>query len=121
MAPGQEIAIRAVGTALAGLSLAAAVQMLAYGGAMTRVDGAERVAMFAEAREQSVKASPREPPATPIIDMATTGSLPAAGKPAWRSPPAEIGAAKGATLLAVAASANGGGRRAALAAVRFGP
>ena len=33
MAPGQEIAIRALGTALAGLSLATAVHMLAFGGA----------------------------------------------------------------------------------------
>jgi hypothetical protein len=121
MAPGQEIAIRAVGTALAGLSLAAAVQVLAYGGANTRVDSAERAAIFADMRGHRVEASPLEPPATPVIDMATTGSLPAAGKPALHSRPAEMVAAKGTTLLAVAASANGGRRQAALAAARFAP
>ena len=163
MAPGQEIAIRAVGTALAGLSLATAVHMLAYGGAK-RVNGAEYVAISAELRGQTVESSPVKPPAPPVIDMATTGSLPAANKPALRSRPAEIVAAradrvwlridgairaaapgdsvagvgrigaivarnrgwvllddKGATLLTVANSANGAGRQAALAAVRFAP
>ena len=77
MAPDQEIAIRALGTALAGLSLALAVHMLAYGGGKTRVNGAEYVAIFAEPRGQTVETSPVKPPAPPVIDMATTGSLPA--------------------------------------------
>ena len=163
MAPGQEIAIRAVGTALAGLSLATAIHMLAYGGAK-RVNGAEYLAISAELRGPAEEASPVKPPAPPVIDMATTGSLPAASNPALRSRPAEIVAAradrvglridgairaaapgdrvagvgrigaivarnggwvllddKGATLLTVANSANGAGRQAALAAVRFAP
>jgi hypothetical protein len=163
MAPSPEIAIRAVGTALAGLSLATAVHMLAYGGAK-RVNAAEYVAISAQLRGPAEEASPVKPPAPPVIDMATTGSLSAASTPAPHSRPAEIVAAragrvglridgairaaapgdrvagvgrigaivarnggwvllddKGATLLAVARSANGAGRQAALAAVRFAP
>jgi hypothetical protein len=163
MAPSPEIAIRAVGTALAGLSLATAVHMLAYGGAK-RVNAAEYVAISAQLRGPAEEASPVKPPAPPVIDMATTGSLSAASTPAPHSRPAEIVAAragrvglridgairaaapgdrvagvgrigaivarnggwvllddKGATLLAVAKSANGAGRQAALAAVRFAP
>lgn len=169
MAPDQAIAIRAVGTALAGLSFAFAVQMLAYGGVKTRVNGMEYHAVFAQPRGQAGEASPVKAPAPPtvavarVIDMATTGSLrTAAGKPAPRSRLVEIVAAradrvwlridgailaaapgdsvagvgrigaivarnggrvllddKGATLLTVANSANGAGRQAALAAVRF--
>ncbi len=163
MAPSPEIAIRAVGTALAGLSLATAVHMLAYGGAK-RVNAAEYVAISAQLRGPAEEASPVKPPAPPVIDMATTGWLPAASTPAPHSRPAEIVAAragrvglridgairaaapgdrvagvgrigaivarnggwvllddKGATLLSVAKSANGAGRQAALAAVRFAP
>jgi len=50
MAPSQEIAIRAVGTALAGMSIAFAVYMLAYGGGKTRVNGLEHLAIFAQPR-----------------------------------------------------------------------
>jgi hypothetical protein len=139
MAPGQEIAIRALGTALAGLSLATAIHMLAYGGGKMRVNNAEYLAIFAEPRGRAGEASPVKPPAQPVIDMATTGSLPAvAGKPALHSRPAEIVAARadrivarnggwvllddnGATLLTVASSANGAGRQAALAAARSAP
>jgi hypothetical protein len=77
VAPGQEIAIRALGTALAGLLLASAVHMLAYGGVKTRVSNAEYLAIVAEPRQQAGVASPVKPPATPVIDMATT--LPPAG------------------------------------------
>jgi hypothetical protein len=139
MAPGQEIAIRALGTALAGLSLATAIHMLAYGGGKMRVNNAEYLAIFAEPRGQAGEASPVKPPAPPVIDMATTRSLPAVGgKPALHSRPAEIVAARadrivarnggwvllddnGATLLTVASSANGAGRQAALAAARSAP
>jgi hypothetical protein len=163
MAPSPEIAIRAVGTALAGLSFATAIHMLAYGGAK-RVNPAEYVAISAQLRGPAKEASPVKPPAPPVIDMATTGSLSAANTPAPHSRPAEIAAAradrvglridgairaaapggrvagvgrigaivarnggwvllddKGATLLTVAKSANGAGRQAALAAVRFAP
>jgi hypothetical protein len=94
MAPGPEIAIRALGTALAGLSLATAIHMLAYGGA-NHGNGAEYVAISAELHGQTVETSPVKPPATPVIDIAATGSLPAAaGKPALHSRPAEIVAAR---------------------------
>jgi len=101
MAPDQAIAIRAVGTALAGLSFAFAVQMLAYGGVNTRVNGMEYHAVFAQPRGQAGEASPVKAPAPPtvavarVIDMATTGSLrPAAGKPTPRSRLVEIVAAR---------------------------
>ena len=47
---GQEIALRAVGTALAGLSVAFAGYMLAYGGGTIRVNGMEHLAIFAQPR-----------------------------------------------------------------------
>jgi hypothetical protein len=122
MAPGQEIAIRALGTALAGLSLATAIHMLAYSGAK-RVNGAEYVAISAELRGQTVETSPVKPPATPVIDIATTGSLPAAGKPALHPRPAEIVAARADRVWlridgAIRAAAP---RQAALAAARSAP
>jgi hypothetical protein len=78
MAPGQEIAIRAVGTALAGMSIAFAVYMLAYGGGKTRVNGLEHLAIFAQPRGAG-GARPADAPPAPAagggLDMATTGSL----------------------------------------------
>jgi hypothetical protein len=138
MAPGQEIAIRALGTALAGLSLATAIHMLAYGGGKTRVSSAESVAVAARIGRQTVEASPVKPPATPtaagapVIDVAKAGLLPAAaGKPALRSQPVEIVAARtdrvwpridGAIRRAAPGdSANLGGRQAALAGARSAP
>ena len=50
MVPGQEIALRAIGTALAGMSIGFAVYMLAYGGGRTRINGLEHLAIFAQPR-----------------------------------------------------------------------
>ena len=50
MASGHEIVIRALGTALAGLSMAFAIYMLAYGGGKTRINGMEHLAIFAQPR-----------------------------------------------------------------------
>ena len=47
---GQEIVLRAVGTALAGLSVAFAGYMLAQGGGAVRVNGMEHLAIFAQPR-----------------------------------------------------------------------
>jgi hypothetical protein len=101
MAPGQEIAIRAVGTALAGLSIAFAVYMLAYGGGKTRVNGMEYLAIFAQPRGPAgvalVIKAPSPPPVdgASVIDTATTGSLAAsAGHAARDSRPVEIVAAR---------------------------
>ena len=100
MAPGQEIAIRAVGPALAGMSMAFAIYMLAYGGGKTRINGLEHLAIFAQPRGSSGAASPAEGPAPPTadgaaVDMATTGSFAAsAGKAAPESRPIEIVAAR---------------------------
>ena len=94
MVPGQEIAIRAVGTALAGMSMAFAIYMLAYGGGKTRINGLEHLAIFAQPRGSSGAASPAEGPAPPTadggaaVDMTTTGSFAAsAGKAAPESRP----------------------------------
>jgi len=101
MAPGQEIAIRAVGTALAGLSIAFAVYMLAYGGGKTRVNGMEYLAIFAQPRGPAGIAPAIKAPAplplagAPALDVATTGSLAAsAGKAAQDARPVEIVAAR---------------------------
>ena len=99
MAPGHEIAIRAVGTALAGMSMAFAIYMLAYGGGKTRVNGLEHLAIFAQPRGSAGAASPDEGPAPhgngAAVDMATTGSFAAStGKAAPESRPIEIVAAR---------------------------
>jgi len=99
MAPGPEIAIRAVGTALAGMSFAFAVYMLAYGGGKTRVNGLEHLAIFAQPRGSAPGLHPAEGPAPPIaggaVDMTTTGSFgPAGGKTSPEPPPIEIVAAR---------------------------
>jgi hypothetical protein len=98
MGSGQEIAIRAVGTALAGLSIAFAVYMLAYGGGKTRVNGMEYLTIFAQPRGPAGAApaanAPPPPPVTdaPAIDAATTGSL--AGSAGKAAQPVEIVAAR---------------------------
>jgi hypothetical protein len=101
MAPGQEIAIRAIGTALAGMSIAFAVYMLAYGGGRTRINGLEHLAIFAQPRGSAGGALPAEDPARPIadgraaVDMATTGSFIASGgKARPEARPVEIVAAR---------------------------
>jgi hypothetical protein len=101
MAPGHEIAIRAVGTALAGMSMAFAIYMLAYGGGKTRVNGLEHLAIFAQPRGSAPGPHPAEGPAPPTagspaaIDMSTTGSTgPAGGKAPPEPPPVEIVAAR---------------------------
>jgi hypothetical protein len=101
MAPGQEIAIRAVGTALAGMSAAFAIYMLAYGGGRTRINGLEHLAIFAQPRGSAGGAPPAEGLAPPgadaagAVDMATTGSFAAStGKAAPESRPIEIVAAR---------------------------
>jgi len=99
MAPGQEIAIRAVGTALAGMSFAFAVYMLAYGGGKTRINGLEHLAIFAQPRGTAGAPRPADYPEPPTVDggvdMATTGSLNASGGMAPPEPrPVEIVAAR---------------------------
>jgi hypothetical protein len=100
MAPGQEIAIRAIGTALAGVSMAFAIYMLAYGGGKTRINGLEHLAIFAQPRGTAGAAPPAGGPAPPpvaggaSIDMAATGSLAAGGKAAPVARPVEIVAAR---------------------------
>src|SRR6202020_1159876 len=50
MAPAHETVIRAVGMALASLSAAFAMYMLAYGAGKTRINGMEHLAIFAQPR-----------------------------------------------------------------------
>jgi hypothetical protein len=97
MAPGHEIVIRAVGTALAGLSMAFAIYMLAYGAGKTRINGMEHLAIFAQPRGEGGIVRGPVPPAgdAPQVDMAATGSLAAsAGKAATDARPVEIVAAE---------------------------
>jgi hypothetical protein len=87
--------------ALAGLSIAFAGYMLAYGGGKTRVNGMEYLAIFAQPRGGAVVAlavkAPAQPPVAgaPAVDMATTGSLAAsAGETLQDTRPVEIVAAR---------------------------
>lgn len=100
MAPGHEIAIRAIGTALAGMSMAFAVYMLAYGEGKTRINGLEHLAIFAQPRGSGGRTPPAKGSAPPTangggVDMTTTGSFAVAGgKAAPEARPVEIVAAR---------------------------
>jgi hypothetical protein len=98
MAPGHEVVIRAVGTALAGLSMAFAVYMLAYGAGRTRINGMEHLAIFAQPRGPGGVVRDAEPPpaeGAPAVDMSATGSLATpAGRAAPIARPVEIVAAE---------------------------
>jgi hypothetical protein len=78
MAPAHETVIRAVGMALASLSAAFAMYMLAYGAGKTRINGMEHLAIFAQPRGPGGAVRDSAPPsadAPAAIDMAATGSL----------------------------------------------
>jgi hypothetical protein len=98
MAPAHETVIRAVGMALASLSAAFAMYMLAYGGGRTRINGMEHLAIFAQPRGQGGAVRGPTPPTAdgaPAVDMAATGSLAAsAGQTAMEGRPVEIVAAQ---------------------------
>jgi hypothetical protein len=82
MAPGHEIVIRALGSALAGLSMAFAIYMVAYGGGKTRINGMEHLAIFAQPRGPGGSVGGPSAAAAdnaPQVDMAATGSVAAAG------------------------------------------
>jgi hypothetical protein len=97
MAPAHETVIRAIGMALASLSAAFAMYMLAYGAGKTRINGMEHLAIFAQPRGPGgVVRDPAPPPADApaAVDMAATGSLAAsAGLVAPTPRPVEIVAA----------------------------
>ena len=93
MAPAQEVVIRAIGMALASLSMGFAVYMLAYGGGRTRIYGLEHLAIFAQPRGAEGGARGAAPSAdgSPAVDMSATGSLAdSAGKAAPDPRPVEI-------------------------------
>jgi len=95
MAPGHEVVIRALGSALAGLSMAFAIYMLAYGGGKTRIYGMEHLAIFAQPRGPGGAVggpAPLSAGSVPAVDMAATGSLAPAQAP--RARPVEIVAAE---------------------------
>ena len=97
MAPGHEVVIRALGSALAGLSMAFAIYMLAYGGGKTRIYGMEHLAIFAQPRGPGGDvggAAPLSADSVPAVDMAATGSLAPADAKASRARPVEIVAAE---------------------------
>lgn len=98
MGAGPEIVLRAVGTALASLSVGFAGYMLAYGDGKVRVYGMEHLAIFAQPRGPGSApdgVSPRPPPAKKTVDMETTGSLALAEQlPTFTPPPVEIVAAQ---------------------------
>ncbi len=93
-----DIALRAIGTALAGVSMTFAGLMLAFGGDEVRVFGIEHLAIFAKPRGPAVLGLPPPPPnreKQAALDMSATGSV--ADIPPRAAPPArpDIVAARG--------------------------
>ena len=76
---GLDMALRSLGTALAGVSIAFAGYMLAYGDGRVRVLGMEHLAIFAQPRGSAiVKASPSDASLSKsetTVDMAAIGSV----------------------------------------------
>ena len=72
---GADVALRAVGAALAAVSIAFAGYMLAYGGGKVRVLGMEHLAIFARPRGPTIAAPQPPPVGVTAVDMAATGSL----------------------------------------------
>ena len=73
IASGPEIWLRAVGTALAGVSIAFAGYMLAYGGGKVRVNGIDHLAIFAQPRGSAgggVAQIARAPESNPLDALA---------------------------------------------------
>ena len=97
MAPAHETVIRAVGMALASLSMAFAMYMLAYGGGKTRINGMDHLAIFAQPRGPGNVVREPAPPSADTskpLDMEATGSLAASVSQAAPTPrPVEIVAA----------------------------
>jgi hypothetical protein len=91
---GQEIVLRAVGTALAGLSVAFAGYMLDRGEGRIRVNGMKHLAIFAQPRGTAPAAralalpSLTQPDAP--VDLTTTGSVDGRAHPAAPPRPVEI-------------------------------
>jgi hypothetical protein len=78
MATANETVIRAIGMALASLSAAFAMYMLAYGAGKTRINGMEHLAIFAQPRGPGGAVRGPTPPETnapTAVDMAATGSV----------------------------------------------
>jgi hypothetical protein len=98
MAPAHETVIRAVGMALASLSLGFAMYMLVYGGGKTRINGMDHLAIFAQPRGPGNAVRGPAPPdadASKPVDMEATGSLAASTVQPGPTPrPVEIVAAK---------------------------
>jgi hypothetical protein len=97
MAPAHETVIRAVGMALASLSAAFAMYMLAYGAGKTRINGMEHLAIFAQPRGPggAVRDPTPSADAATSVDMEATGSVAAsAGQAAVGARPVEIVAAE---------------------------
>jgi hypothetical protein len=98
MTSSHEVVIRAIGSALAGLSAVFAIYMLAYGAGKTRINGIEHLAIFAQPRgptsavRDSALLTGED---DPLVDMAATGSVASSavkGAPGTR--PVEIVAAQ---------------------------
>ena len=98
MAPAHETVIRAVGMALASLSMGFAMYMLVYGGGKTRINGMDHLAIFAQPRGPGNAVRGPAPPdadASKPVDMEATGSLTASTGQAAPAPrPVEIVAAQ---------------------------
>jgi hypothetical protein len=97
MTTANETVIRAVGMALASLSAAFAMYMLAYGAGKTRINGMEHLAIFAQPRGPGGAVRGPTPPeanAATAVDMAATGSVASSTAQVVGARPIEIVAAQ---------------------------
>lgn len=81
IASGADIALRAVGAALASVSLAFAVWMVSYGGGEVRVVGMEHLAIFAQRRGPTLVSAHHPIANAPSVDMDATGSVAGSAAP----------------------------------------
>jgi hypothetical protein len=89
-----EVALRAIGTALAALSMGFAVYMFAYSDHRPHINGMEYLAIFAQPRGAPAAKAPEAPLVLPQVDMTATGSFAAAPEPPPAPRPVEMIAAR---------------------------
>jgi hypothetical protein len=94
IAPGPEIWFRAIGTALAGASLAFAGYMLAYGGGKVRVNGTDHLAIFAQPRGPTTAGVTEIAALRGVEPLGKSAGLPDRGADAPAPRPARIVAAR---------------------------
>ena len=91
---GADVVLRALGAALAGLSISFAAYMIAFGGYRVRVNGMEHLAIFAQPRGPAHATPPEPPIILSPLDMTATGSFTPPADPRLKPRPVEGVAAR---------------------------